>query len=135
MNPALLKIDHKLEKRQWRYSFPIWSHCHLFLTSFYFSSQIVKYWSKFSVNIITGFGVMTILFLWGTQRNRNTAIENNLVWILTKIWRLGELVILNLTWISLIKNYLTLQNARFTAFIVSELLKENQQGGKSTPKD
>ena len=28
-----------------------------------------------------------------------------------------------------------LQNARFTAFIVSELLKESQQGGKNTPKD
>ena len=30
------------------------------------------------------------------------------------------------------KSYWMLQNARFTAFTVSELLKENQQGGKNT---
>ena len=30
---------------------------------------------------------------------------------------------------SLMKSYLMLRNARFTAFTVSELLRENQQGG------
>ena len=35
---------------------------------------------------------------------------------------------------SLMKSYLMLQNARFAAFTVSKLLKENQQGrGKNTP--
>ena len=39
----------------------------------------------------------------------------------------------NLTWMSLIRSYWMLQNARVAAFIVSELLRENQQGGKITP--
>ena len=45
----------------------------------------------------------------------------------------GELGIPNLAWISLIKFYLMLQNARVTAFTVSELLRENQQGGLKLP--
>ena len=39
----------------------------------------------------------------------------------------------NLAWAFLIKFYWMLQNARVTAFTVSELLKENQQGGKIPP--
>ena len=40
-----------------------------------------------------------------------------------------KLEIPNLAQTSLIKCYRTLQNARVTAFTVSELLRENQQGG------
>ena len=46
----------------------------------------------------------------------------------------GKLGIPNLERVSLMKCYLILQNARDTAFTVSELLRENQQGGsKITP--
>ena len=44
----------------------------------------------------------------------------------------GELWIPNLAQMSLIKCYWMLQNARVTAFTVSELLRKNQQGGGSS---
>ena len=48
-----------------------------------------SYWSKFHINIITGSGVMTIYFYkWLT---RNPEIRNILVWVLTNIWRLGQI--------------------------------------------
>ena len=45
----------------------------------------------------------------------------------------GKLGIPNLARMSLMKCYWMLQNARVTAFTVSELLRENQKGGKITP--
>ena len=42
----------------------------------------------------------------------------------------GELGMPNLARMSLIKCYWMLQNARVTAFTISELLRENQKGGK-----
>ena len=45
----------------------------------------------------------------------------------------GELWIPNLARMSLIECYWMLQNSRVTAFTVSELLRENQLGGKITP--
>ena len=42
----------------------------------------------------------------------------------------GKLGIPNLAWIFLIRFYWKLQNAQVTAFTVSELWKENQQGGE-----
>ena len=47
--------------------------------------------------------------------------------VLPNIWRLGKSEIPNLARMSLIKYYWMLQNVRVTAFIVSELLRENQQ--------
>ena len=43
----------------------------------------------------------------------------------------GRLGIPNLARMSLMKYYYMLQNGRVTAFTVSELLRENQQGGKT----
>ena len=45
----------------------------------------------------------------------------------------NELGIPNLVWMSLIKSYWLLQNARVTAFTVSELFRENQQSGQGFP--
>ena len=45
----------------------------------------------------------------------------------------GKLVIPNLARMSLLKCYWMLQNARVTAFTISELLRENQQGVKLPP--
>ena len=83
-----------------------------------------SYLSKFHVNIITVSGVMTIYFY--KRLTRNSEIGNTTIWVLCPIsgdW--GELEIPNLTRMFLIKCYWMLQNARFTAFTVSELLKEN----------
>ena len=44
----------------------------------------------------------------------------------SSIWRLGQVWDAKFN-MSQIKNYLMLQNARLTAFTVSELLKESQQ--------
>ena len=68
-------------------------------------------------------------------------IGSTIVWVLLNICRQGclgilnltELGISNLTRISQIKCYWMLQNARVTAFTVSELLRESQQGLNRPP--
>ena len=98
-----------------------------FLTLFCFSCQ-VKLLIKVSVNIITDSGVMTISFYKG--RTRNLEIGNTTVWVLPSILRLGgKLEIPNLALTCQTKCYWMLQNAAITAFNVSALLRENQQGG------
>ena len=47
-----------------------------------------SYWSKFHVNIIIGSGVMTIFFYKGLTRNAE--IGNTPIWVLSNIWRLGQ---------------------------------------------
>ena len=48
----------------------------------------LSFWSKLHINIITGFGVMTICFYKGLTRNPE--MGNNTVWVLPNIWRLGQ---------------------------------------------
>ena len=89
-----------------------------------------SYWSKFHVNIITGSGVMTISFykeLTRNPENGNTPVQISGDW--------NEQGLPNLARAFLIKCYGMLQNARITAFTVSELLRGNQLagGGKFTP--
>ena len=88
-----------------------WS-CRVFLVRF-------SYWSKFHVNIMTGYGVMTIFVYKGLTRSPE--IGNIHVWVLSNIWRL--LRIPKLVRMSLIKSYWMLQNAKVTAFSDSELLR------------
>ena len=75
----------------------------------YCYSSLVKfsYWSKFHCNIMTGSGVMTIFIYRDWPEIRNTP-----VWILPNIWRLGQLGIPNLAWMSLVKYCWKLQNIR-----------------------
>ena len=47
-----------------------------------------SYWSIFYVNIITGFGVITISLYKGLTRNLE--IGNTPVWVFTNIWRPGQ---------------------------------------------
>ena len=47
-----------------------------------------SYWSKFHVNLINGFGVMTISFYKGLTRN--SEIRNMFIWVLLNIWKLGQ---------------------------------------------
>ena len=49
-----------------------------------------SYWSKFHINIIAGSGIMTIFFYKGLTRNPE--IGNTPVWVLSNIWRLGQVV-------------------------------------------
>ena len=59
---------------------------------------------------------------------RNPEIKNTPVWFLPNIWRLG--------WVSVFlaqRYFWMLQNTSITAFTVSELLRENQQGVKLPP--
>ena len=84
-----------------------------------------------SFNIITGSRVMTIFFYKGLTRKPE--IANTPVWVLPNIWRLGKLGISNLAWMSLMKCYWLLQNARITVFTVSQLLQENQGRGYKLP--
>ena len=60
----------------------------IFAWSCFVSLVNFNYWSKFYLNIITGSGVMIIYFYKGVSRNPE--IENNPVWVLPNIWRLGQ---------------------------------------------
>ena len=125
----MLQIGHKLEKWQWRHNFSIHVIVNFFWRCFV---SLIKFsdWSKFHVNIISGSAVMTIFFY--KRLTRNSEIGNTPVWVLPNTGDWGKLGIPNLARMSLIKYYWMLQNARVTAFTVSELLRENQQGGKIT---
>ena len=99
-------------------------HCFISLMKF-------SYWSKCHINIITGSGVMTIFIYKGLTRKLE--IGNTPVWVLPNIWRLGKVGYIKVSTNLLIKCGWMLQNARVTAFTVSELLRENKQGNKITP--
>ena len=75
---------------------------------------------------------MTIYSYKGLTRNQ--ILKSEIVWVLHNIWRLERTRIPDLARMSLMKYYWMLQNARVTAFTVSELLREDQHGGdKITP--
>ena len=84
---GLLQIGHKLENDN---DFTIgWygAIVKLFLRCFVYLAKL-SYWSKFHVNIITGSRVMTIFFYQGLTKNLE--IKNTTVWVLSNIWRLGQ---------------------------------------------
>ena len=127
-NPAsrLLQIGQNSEKWQWRHNLPIWLPRQHFWCCFV---SLVKFsfWSNFHVNIITGFGIMTIFFY--KRLTRNLEFRNTPVWVFPNIWRLGWVMDTKFKRISLIECYWMLQNVRVTAFTVFELLREIQLGG------
>ena len=86
-----------------------------------------SYWSKFHVNIITGSGVMTISFNKSWPEIRKSEIPSSEFCQVFGNW--GKLGIPYLARTYLIKCYWMLPNARVIAFTISELLRENQQGG------
>ena len=91
-----------------------------------------SYRSKFHFNIITGSGVITFnfQFSWMSSKSRNRKLEIPQFGFCSISGDWGELGIPDLGKMSLRKCYWMLQNARATAFTVSELLRENQQGVK-----
>ena len=70
-----------------RYNLPTWHYLQIFWPCF---ATLVKFsdWSKFHVNIITGSGVMTIYFY--KVLTRDPEIGNTPVWVLSNIWRMGQ---------------------------------------------
>ena len=86
-----------------------------------------SYWSKFHVNIITGSGVMTTFFIRNWPEIRKLEIPKSEFFPISG--DCGKLRIPNLARMSLMKFYWMLQNARFTAFTVSELLRGGGVGG------
>ena len=97
-----------------------------FFWHFLVSPVKFSYWSKFHVNIITGSGIMTILFYKGLTRNPE--IRNIPVWVLPKIWGLGK--VMGAKFGTNISNrmLLKLQSSRVIAFTVLELLIGNRLG-------
>ena len=85
-----------------------------------------SYWSKFHVNIITGSRVVTI-FLY-KELTRNLEIEN--IWVSANIWRLARFRDTKFGWKVSNEMLLNAAKARITAFTVSQLLKETQQGAE-----
>ena len=72
---------------------------------------------------------LLVLELWQFSYKRDWPEIQKLE--IPNIWRLGRVRdIKNSVWISPIKCYWMLQNARVTAFIVFELLRQNKQRGK-----
>ena len=78
------------------------------------------------IQYITGSGVMTFSFYNGLTRNPE--IENTLVSVFPNIWRLGR--VSNTIFGPNVSNEMDgmLQNVKVRAYIVSKLLRENQQG-------
>ena len=74
---------------------------------------------------MTGSGVMTIFVYKGLTRNPE--IRNTPVWVLPNIWRLGR--VSDTRFVANVSNNMLLNTAWFTAFTVSELLREDQQRG------
>ena len=109
--------------------------CHDVIVIFWCSFvSLVKcsYRSKFHFNIITGSGVITFnfQFSWMSSKSRNRKLEIPQFGFCSISGDWGELGIPDLGKMSLRKCYWMLQNARATAFTVSEVLRENQQGVK-----
>ena len=59
----------------------------IFFWSSFVSLVMFSYCSKFHVNIVTAFWIMTIFFYKGLTREPE--MGNTLVWVLPNIWRLG----------------------------------------------
>ena len=98
---------------------------------FFVSLVKFSYRSKFHLYIITGSGVMTIFFIKDWPEIRKLEIPLSEFCPISRDW--GKLEIPNLARMSLIQCYRMLQNAKVTAFTVSELLSEKQQGAIKLP--
>ena len=87
-------------------------------TSFVSMWLLVLEWWKFS-------------FIRDWLEFRKSWIPPSEFWPISRDW--GQLGIPNMAWMSLIKCYWMLQNAKVTAFTASELSREKQQKCKITP--
>ena len=91
-----------------------------------------SYWYKFHLDIITSSGVMTIYFVRDWPEIQKLKIPPSEFCPISGDW--GRLEIPNLVGMFLMKCYWMLQNARVTAFRISDLLRGNQQRGIRSPR-
>ena len=91
-----------------------------------------SYWYKFHLDIITSSGVMTIYFVRDWPEIQKLKIPPSEFCPISGDW--GMLEIPNLVGMFLMKCYWMLQNARVTAFSISDLLRGNQQRGIRSPR-
>ena len=124
-NPAsgLLQIGRKLEKRQWRHNFWHEVIVKFFWLSFFFLPSLVIDPSFMSISSLV-IRLWQFLFIRDSPEIRKSEKPSSKFCPISGDW--GDWRIPNLARTSLIKCYWILQNARVTAFMVSELLGENQ---------
>ena len=129
-NPVstLLQIVHKPEKWQWRHSLLKCIYIVKFFWRGFVSLVMVSYWPKFHFNIITVPELWQFTFIRDWPEIRKLEIPPFEFCPLSGDY--GKLEILNLVQTPLIKSHWMLQNARVTAFIVSEVFWNNHQRGK-----
>ena len=103
-------------------------------SDFFHVAVFVKlcYWFKFYVNIITVLELWQFSFIRDWPEIWKSEIIPSEFCPIPGDW--GELGIPNLARMSQMKSYWMLQHARVSAFTVSELLRENQQGGLPPPR-
>ena len=124
MASGLLQIGSKLEKWQWHHNFLMWHHGQIFFDVVLFLlSSLVTGASFMSISSV-------ILELWQFPFIRDRPEIRKLKIAPSEFCPIsgdcGELGIPNMAQTSLIKCYWMLQDARDTAFTVSELSRENQ---------
>ena len=91
----------------------------------------ISYSSRFHANINTGFGDMTTFFIEDLPEIEKSEIPPSEIGSISEDW--NNLGMLNLARMSLIKCHWMLQNARATAFFVSELLRKTHRGKVKLP--
>ena len=120
-----------MEKRHWLHNLPTWRHRQIFFdVAAFLLSNIVTGPSFMSISWLV-LELWQFLFIKDRPEIRKSKIPPSEFCPISGDW--NELGISNLAWMSLIKFYWILQNARVTALTVSEFLRENQQGVKLLP--
>ena len=126
------QIGRKLKKWQWHYNFPIWDHRQTFFGVVLFLLSILVTGPSFMSISSLVLELWQFSFISDWPEIPKSEIPPSELCPISVDW--DKLGIPNLAWTSLIKCYWMLQNFRVTAFTVSELLSENQQGAGKTPK-
>ena len=121
-----LQIDPKLEKWKWRQNFLIWRNHPIFFNVFLFLLSSWVTGPSFMPIPLLVLELWQFIFIRDWPEIQRSEIQLSRFCPISGDW--GELGIPNLSQTSLIKRYWMLKNARVTAFTVSELLRENQQG-------
>ena len=86
-----------------------------------------SYWSKFHVNVITSFGIMTIFIYKGLTRNPE--MGNTPVWVLPSIYRLGQIMDTKFATNVSIRELLNAVNLQGYSFYRSWVIKGKPAGG------
>ena len=121
----------KSEEWQWHHNLLTWRHGQIFFDVILFIlSSLVAGSSFMSVSFLV-LKLWQLSFIKDWSEIRKSEIPSSEFCQISGDW--GESGIPYLVWVFLIKCYWMLQNASVTAFFVSELLRENQDGRGRLP--